>query len=91
MMLLATLSILAGATVRMPVLFPLFGEAGWLGIFGPIFTLGAVFMLLRSLLTRSFDRWFAAGYAAMVFVYVAATTLAVSDTWSRLAKTIFDV
>ncbi len=27
-MLLASLSILAGATVRMPVLFPVFGEAG---------------------------------------------------------------
>ena len=33
-MLLASLSILAGATVRMPVLFPVFGEAGWAGIFG---------------------------------------------------------
>jgi len=28
MMLLASLSILAGATVRMPVLVPVFGEAG---------------------------------------------------------------
>jgi hypothetical protein len=28
MMLLASLSILAGATVRMPVLFPVFGKAG---------------------------------------------------------------
>ena len=36
MMLLASLSILAGATVRIPMLFPVFGEAGWPGIFGPI-------------------------------------------------------
>jgi len=35
-MLLASLSILAGATVRMPILFPVFGEAGWAGIFGPV-------------------------------------------------------
>jgi hypothetical protein len=49
-MLLASLSILAGATVRMPVLFPVFGEAGWAGIFGPVFVLGAVFVLVRSYL-----------------------------------------
>ena len=91
MMLLATLSILAGATVRMPVLFPLFGEAGWLGIFGPIFTLGAVFLLLRWLLTASFDRWFAAGYVAMVLIYVSAATFAVSDAWSRWATAILNV
>ena len=91
MMLLATLSILAGATVRMPVLFPIFGEAGWLGIFGPVFTLGAAFLLVRALLTTSFDRWFAIGYVAMVVIYVAAATLAVSETWSQLAAAIFNV
>jgi hypothetical protein len=90
MMLLATLSILAGATVRMPPLFPVFGEAGWVGIFGPVFTLGAVFLLARSLLSRTFDRWFAAGYAAMVVIYVAASTFAVSDAWGHLARAVFN-
>jgi hypothetical protein len=90
MMLLASLSILAGATVRMPILFPIFGEAGWVGVFGPIFALGAVFLLVRSLLEGAIDRWLAAGYAATVVVYVAASLFAVSDTWSRLAKTVFD-
>jgi len=91
MMLLATLSILAGATVRMPILFPIFGEAGWVGIFGPIFTLGGAFLLLRLLLTKSFDRWFAGGYAVMVCVYVAASTLAMSGWWSQLAKAVFNI
>ena len=90
MMLLASLSILAGATVRMPVLFPIFGEGGWVGIFGPIFTLGGVFLLARSLLGRAFDRWFAAGYAAMIVLYVAACKFAVSDAWSYLAKAVFN-
>ena len=35
MMLLASLSILAGATVRMPILFPIFGVGGWMGILAP--------------------------------------------------------
>lgn len=91
MMLLASLSILAGATVRMPVLFPIFGEGGWVGIFGPIFALGALFLLVRSLMGRAFDRWLAAGYAVMVVFYVAACTFAVSDSWGYLAKAIFNI
>ena len=91
LMLLASLSILAGATVRMPVLFPIFGEGGWAGIFGPIFTLGALFLLVRSLMGRAFDRWLAAGYAVMVVFYVAACTFAVSDSWGHLAKAIFNI
>ncbi len=90
MLLLASLSILAGATVRMPILFPIFGEGGWMGIFGPIFTLGAVFLLVRSLLSRTFDRWFAAGYAALIVLYVGASKFAVSDAWGYLAKAIFN-
>ena len=90
MMLLASLSILAGATVRMPILFPVFGEGGWVGIFGPVFTLGAALILARPLLGGAFDRWFAAGYAVMVVLYLAASKLAVSDGWSYLARAIFD-
>lgn len=90
MMLLASLSILAGATVRMPILFPIFGEGGWMGIFGPVFTLGAVFLLVRSLVKGSLDRWFAAGYAAMILVYIAASKAAVSDAWSYVAKALFN-
>ena len=86
MMLLASLSILAGATVRMPALFPVFGEAGWAGIFGPVFVLGAVFVLVRSLLARAIDRWLTAGYAVTVAVYIAACQLAISDVWSVLAR-----
>jgi len=88
MMLLASLSILAGATVRMPVLFPVFGEAGWTGIFGPVFVLGAVFVLVRSFLGGITDRWLAAGYAVMVAVYVAARQFAISDAWSVVARAV---
>ena len=90
MMLLASLSILAGATVRMPVLFPIFGEGGWLGIFGPIFTLGAIFLIACSLLRRVFDRWFAVGYVLMILFYVAASKFAISEAWGYLARTIFN-
>jgi hypothetical protein len=91
MMLLATLSILAGATVRMPFLFPLFGEAGWVGIFGPIFVLGGVIVLVRRLVVGPLDRWLVAGYAAMVALYVGACWFAVSDAWSVMARAIFNI
>jgi len=90
MMLLASLSILAGATVRMPVLFPIFGEGGWFGIFGPVFTLGALFLLVRSLMGQAFDRSLAVGYAVMLVFYVSACTFAVSHSWDYLAKAIFN-
>jgi len=90
MMMLASLSILAGATVRMPILFPIFGEGGWVGIFGPVFTLGAVFLLTRSLVGRTFDRSFAAGYAIMILFYIAACKFAITDAWSYLAKAIMN-
>lgn len=91
MMLLASLSILAGATVRMPILFPVFGEAGWAGIFGPTFALGAVLVVLRSALVGAIDRWLLAGYAVMVVVYVASCEFAISDTWSVWARALFNV
>lgn len=91
LMLLATLSILAGATVRMPLLFPVFGEAGWPGIFGPVFAIGAVFLLVRSIWARAFDAAFAAGYALMVLFYVVACKVALTGAWSNVAETLFGV
>jgi hypothetical protein len=90
MMLLASLSILPGATVRMPFLFPIFGEGGWVGIFGPIFTLGAAFLFGRTLILGAFDRWFAAGYVALVVLYITASTFAISEGWTYLARTLFN-
>lgn len=88
MMLLAGLTIITGATARIPALYPLFGHTGWVGLFGPVFCLGAVLLLIRFALTRSFDRWFAAGYAVWVIVFITSTNLAFTDTWSRVATQI---
>jgi len=85
MMLLASLSILAGATARIPTLYPVFSHAGWPGLFGPIFAFGAVLLVIRSLLTRKLERPFAVGYMAMVAVYILASQLALTETWNRLA------
>jgi hypothetical protein len=91
MMLLATMSILAGATLRMPILFPIFGTTGWVGMFGPIFVLGAVLLATRSVMLRTLDRWLAAGFAAMVASYVLAVTLATGESWKSVAHWAFEV
>lgn len=87
-MILASLSLLAGATVRMPFLQPVFGATGWVGLFGPVFCLGAALLLIRSTVTRSFDRWFAVGYTAWVILFIASVKLALTDGWSFAAATI---
>lgn len=88
MMLLASLSLVSGATARIPALYPVFGHAGWPGLFGPIFVLGAVLLVIRSLLTRKLDWPFAVGYTALVAAYILAFHLAFTETWNRLATAI---
>jgi hypothetical protein len=89
MMLLASLSILAGATVRMPILYPVFGEAGWQGIFGPIFTLGVILVGARAWLTAQLDRWITGGFVVLVAAYVLATTTAVTPAGRGLLRAAF--
>ena len=86
MMLLASLSILAGATVRMPVFYPVFGQAGWPGIFGPIFALGLILVAARTWVNARLDIWLTGGYVALVAVYASAGTLAVSGWWNGVLQ-----
>jgi hypothetical protein len=87
-MTLASLCLLAGATARMPFLYPTFGSTGWIGLFGPVFCLGAVLLLIRCILTRGLDRWFALGYAVWIVIFIASEKLALTQTWGAMAATI---
>lgn len=88
MMLLASLSLLLGATARMPFLEAVFAGHGLVSFFGPVFALAAIFLLVRGIMTRRFDRWFAAGYAVMVVTYLGAELLSRTDTWRQLADAL---
>lgn len=90
-MLLASLCLLAGATARMPFLHPVFGATGWVGLFGPVFCLGAMLLLIRSVMMRSVDRWFAAGYACWIILFIASTRLALTEAWSSVAAAILKI
>jgi hypothetical protein len=91
MMLLTGLTILPGATARIPLLYPVFGHSGWIGLFGPVFCLGALLLLTRFVMTRRFDPWFAGGYAIWTIAYIAATDLSLTETWSRMATRILAI
>jgi hypothetical protein len=88
MMLMASLAILAGSTARMPFLRPVFGQSGWVGLFGPVFCLGAGLLLIRFAMTRKLDRWFAGAYALCVIAFIAAEKLSLTNAWMDLAGTI---
>jgi hypothetical protein len=88
MMLLTGLTILPGATARMPMLVPVFGHSGWVGLFGPAFCLGGVLLLIRMAMTRRLDPWLAGGYVALVVAYIGSTQLSTTEAWSRMAAEI---
>ena len=88
MMLLASLSIISGATARIPLVNSIFGIHEWMALFAPVAALGGIFLLVRWAMTRSIDREFAVGYAALVVVTLAVSRLAYTDVWGSLAATI---
>ncbi len=86
MMLCASLSLLLGATTRIPSVVALFGgHSSRVAFFGPVFVLAAVLLVVRSAMTRKFDRGFATGYAVMVVVYLAAEQLSRTEAWRHVA------
>ena len=88
MMLLATLSIIPAATDRITGLPELYAASIWGPLFGPFFAaliVGTLFLVAKSLLTRSFDRWFATGLAVLIVVDAFIMRLAPSDAWGQFA------
>ncbi|MGC8548316.1 MAG: hypothetical protein ACP5M4_01340 [Acidobacteriaceae bacterium] len=85
MMLLAGLSLISGALVRIPLVNAIFGLHQWLGLFGPVTVLGGLFLLLRWAMTRRFEREYAVGYALLVAVTLMASQLAMTHAWISLA------
>jgi len=88
MMLMACLSIISGATGRIPLVVSIFGYHHWMGIFGPVVALGSLLLLVRWVITRHFEREFAAGFAALIVVSVVVAQLAGSNVWVNWAGMI---
>ncbi len=85
MMLSASLSLLLGATARMPWLNALFGGDTPAGFFGPIFAFGAGLVLVNSLRRGAFDRPLAAGFGVIVVTYLLAALVGSTATGQQAA------
>ena len=88
MMLLASLSILSGATARIGLVNSIFGLHTWTALFGPVVAVGVLLLGLRWVLTRSLDREFAVGFAVFTLVTLAVGQLAFSNVWVSWAGMI---
>jgi hypothetical protein len=89
MMLLATLAAIPAALDRIDAISSLYRHTVWGTIFGPFFSslvIGGVFLVVKWALTRSFDRWYAMGWAGLVVASAFIMKLATTQTWDRFAS-----
>jgi hypothetical protein len=89
MMLLATLTVISAATDRIPALLSLFEQTVWGTTFGPFFPpllCGALLLVIKWALTRSFDRYFAMVWAGLVVADAGIMKLATTHTWDGIAS-----
>ncbi|HWS67956.1 MAG TPA: hypothetical protein VN325_34730 [Steroidobacteraceae bacterium] len=88
MMLLATLTVISAATDRIPAIVSLFDRTIWGTTFGPFFpplVVGALLLIVKWALTRSFDRYFAVGWVGLVVADAGIVKLATTQTWDGIA------
>jgi hypothetical protein len=88
MMLLACLALISGATSRIGLVHSVFGGHHWMGIFAPVIVLGTILLLIRMAVTRTLDREFAAGFAALILGSWIAVSVAETSTWVSVAGSI---
>jgi hypothetical protein len=89
MMLLATLAAMSAAISRIDFLNALYHGTVWETVFGPFFwtlVVGMFFLVIKWLLTRSLDRWFALGYTGLVAANALIMQLATTTAWDRFAS-----
>jgi hypothetical protein len=90
-MLLGTLAALSAAIGRIDFLTELYVGTVWDRVFGPFFmtlAIGALLLAVRCVLTRSFERWFAAGFAALVLACAGMIQLAHTELWAAISRTL---
>jgi hypothetical protein len=89
MMLLAVLAVIPAAIDRIDPIQSLYRGTVWGTIFGPFFSMlmvGLCFLVVKCLLTRSWDRWFAMGYAGLVVTSALIMQLATMSAWDHFAS-----
>jgi hypothetical protein len=88
MMFMASLAVVAAAMGRMPRLNDWYAGT-WLeycfSAFLTTLILGAVLLVAKCAISKSFDRWFATAFGALTLVSVAMSLIARTDVWRHFA------
>lgn len=88
MMFFATLNALGAATSRIDLINGWYVGTAWEDIFGPflgVLALGAVLVLVKWWMTRTFDKWFALSYGVVLVVLLAIVRISATPAWERFA------
>jgi small basic protein len=88
MMLLAVLAVIPAAIDRIDAIQSLYRGTMWGTIFGPFFSMlviGLFLLLVKRLVTGSWDRWLAMGYAGLVIASALIMQLATMSAWDHVA------
>ena len=89
MMFLASLTAVGAAIARMDFLNHLYRETVWDKFFGVFFftlVISGLFFIAKCVVFRKFDRWFAAGYGAMVVWFFMVAQIATTPAWDKTAS-----
>jgi hypothetical protein len=91
MMFMAVMATMAAAVSRIDYLDSLYHMTIWERVFGPFFmtlVIGFVLFVIKTALTRSFDRYYALGFVALVAVNWFTWTIAPTDAWLSVANVL---
>ena len=89
LMLMATLVAIPAAVSRIDALNALYVGTVWERLFGPFFmtvVLGVILFGVKCALSRSFDRWFAAGLTGLIVSCALIMQIAPTAMWDRFAS-----
>jgi hypothetical protein len=89
MMLMSVFTVISAAIDRIPAIRELYRGTVMGTIFGPFFGMLVIALLLlvgKRLVARSWDRWYAAGYAGLVIASVLIMKLATTSGWEQVAS-----
>lgn len=89
MMLLATLTAMPAAVSRIDSINALYQGTVWETAFGPFFgtlVVGVFFLVVKWLLTRSWNGWLVMGYAGLVASSALIMQLATTSAWDHFAS-----
>lgn len=91
MMFMAVLATMSAPIARIPWLSAMYEGTVWAHIFGPYFwtlALGLILFVIKTALTRSFDRYYAIGFAALIVNNWFTWFIAPTDAWLSIANVL---